>query len=81
MDGLENNRMMLRKFICIKVIVNLLKPIRHGFFWNTDDGEKVWIPFNYEGMARICVSCGKLGLGDSNCEEMKKHVLDLLIKD
>ncbi|KAL5565567.1 hypothetical protein UlMin_028731 [Ulmus minor] len=49
------------KFLHLKVLVNLNKPLFAGCFVPCPNGGKVWAQFRYERIAALCYKCGTLG--------------------
>ncbi|MFQ6654082.1 hypothetical protein Gotur_025197, partial [Gossypium turneri] len=49
------------EFCCLRIKLNVQKPLRRGIFVSTDNGNKFWIPFKYEKLPTFCFGCGRLG--------------------
>ncbi|XP_042958241.1 uncharacterized protein LOC122298932 [Carya illinoinensis] len=59
------------KFLRVKVMLDITKPLARGRFIS-QDGEKFWIPFKYERMANFCYHCGSIKHGHGTCENIEK---------
>ncbi|MFQ6668326.1 hypothetical protein Gotur_034011 [Gossypium turneri] len=48
----------------IRIKLNVQKPLRRGIFVSIGNGNRVWIPFNYETLPTFCFGCERLGHGN-----------------
>ncbi|KAI9113221.1 hypothetical protein K1719_015746 [Acacia pycnantha] len=69
-DPLYNGR-YLRNFLRARVILDLRKPLAHGFWLPRPDGRKIWITVKYEKLQSFCYNCGKLGHDNRSCQSEK----------
>ncbi|XP_042972822.1 uncharacterized protein LOC122304628 [Carya illinoinensis] len=58
------------KFLRVKVMLDITKPLARGRFINMD-GEKYWIPFRYERLNNFCYHCGAIKHGEGGCEKLE----------
>ena len=58
------------KFMCIRVEVQLNKPLRWGGYVSDIEGGKHWVTYKYERLPTICFIYGKLGHNLKLCEEI-----------
>lgn len=57
---LESRGVQQRKFIRLKVEMDLLKPLVKGFIL-MNEGEKKWLWIKYERLPKFCSACGLMG--------------------
>lgn len=58
----------LRKYLCVRVEVDITQPLKTGFFLSRGRDTMVWIQFQFERLNDFCYVCGKLGHGNKNCD-------------
>lgn len=51
----------------LKVVVDIEKPIKAGFFLEREDLSPLWIQFKYEKLGRFCFKCGIIGHEHDEC--------------
>ncbi|KAI9111843.1 hypothetical protein K1719_017533 [Acacia pycnantha] len=56
-----------RKFLRVRVMLNLRKPLAHGFWLPKPDGRNVWISMRYEKLQNFFYTCGKIGHDNRDC--------------
>ncbi|KAI9075750.1 hypothetical protein K1719_042236 [Acacia pycnantha] len=69
-DPFYNGR-YLRNFLRARVILDLRKPLAHGYWLPRPDGRKVWIAIKYEKLQSFYYNCGKLGHDNRTCQVEK----------
>lgn len=67
-----------KKFIRIRRLLDITKPLKTGFFLPRGDDYVVWIQFRYESLNDFCYRCGCIGHGFNSCQAMVENngVLD-----
>ncbi|KAF5445531.1 hypothetical protein F2P56_034577 [Juglans regia] len=61
------------KCLRVKVECDLRKPVARGRTIAVD-GRKIWVPFQYEKLPRLCFSCGRIVHGKDGCKESEGSV-------
>ncbi|KAL9680958.1 hypothetical protein QQ045_012739 [Rhodiola kirilowii] len=56
----ESSKEARRKYIRVRVEINIDEPVITGFFLNQPNREPLWIIVKYERLPKICSSCGWL---------------------
>lgn len=64
----EKDLLVYRKFISIRVLIHLTKPLRRDAMI-TLEGKKLWVEFRYEQLPNFCCTCGRLVNAEINCED------------
>ncbi|MFQ6668323.1 hypothetical protein Gotur_034011 [Gossypium turneri] len=59
------------EFCRLRIKLNVQKPLRRGIFVSIGNGNRVWIPFNYETLPTFCFGCERLGHGLQECTVIK----------
>ncbi|XP_042985402.1 uncharacterized protein LOC122314076 isoform X2 [Carya illinoinensis] len=57
----------LRKFIRLKVEIDVIKALQQGFMMPRLDNSEIWIAFKYEKLPDFCYACGRLGHSQVFC--------------
>lgn len=70
---------ILRGFIRVRVLVNILKPLLTGCWIPRVNKAKVWVVFKYEKLQGFCYNCGILGHEKMSCKRNK--VMSVLCKE
>ncbi|EOY19851.1 Zinc finger, CCHC-type-like protein [Theobroma cacao] len=55
------------KFMRIKVLLDLAKPLRRGLMLSMEENHVKWITLQYESLPQFCFKCGRMGHIESNC--------------
>jgi hypothetical protein len=50
-----------KSFLRILVKINVLEPLKPGFYLSREEGEPLWISFKYERLDIYCTFCGRIG--------------------
>lgn len=66
-----------KKFLQIKVAINVNQRLTCGFFHETIEQEKILIPLRYERLSEFCYKCGHLNHVEKDCTSEEKHCLPL----
>lgn len=56
-------------YLRLRVIIDITKPLKKGFFLKREGKEDLWIKFKYERLSDFCYICGKIGHGLNECSE------------
>ena len=51
----------------LKVVVDINKPLKAGFFFDRPGMRPLWIQFKFEKLGRFCFKCGMLGHEHEEC--------------
>ena len=70
--GEENSDKGGGRFVRVRVILNILKPLCRGRVISLDDRQDLWIPFKYEQLPNLCFCCGCLTHDDRSCNAWNK---------
>jgi hypothetical protein len=57
-----------KSFLRILVKIDVLEPLKPGFYLSREEGEPLWISFKYERLDIYCSSCGRIGHKDQHCD-------------
>lgn len=52
---------------CLKVSIDVQKPLQRGIFVGTEENEKTWVPFKYENHSGFCSKCERMGHVSKDC--------------
>ena len=55
-------------FLCMKVVIDISKPLCRGRLISLSKGEQSWVSFKYERLPSICYWCGCQNHVDSDCD-------------
>lgn len=55
----------------LKVMVDISKPLKAGFFLDREGRSSLWIQCKYEKLGRFCFKCGILGHEQDECRKQK----------
>ena len=55
-------------FLCMKVVIDISKPLCRGRLISLSKGEQSWVSFKYERLPNICYWCGCQNHVDSDCD-------------
>ncbi|KAI9112656.1 hypothetical protein K1719_016322 [Acacia pycnantha] len=69
-DPFYNGR-FLRSFLRARIILDLKRPLAHGFWMPTPEKKKVWISILYEKLQCFCYNCGRIGHDNRICKSEK----------
>lgn len=58
-----------KDYLRLRVIIDITKPLKKGFFLKRRDKEDLWIKFKYERLSDFCYVCGLIGHGLNDCME------------
>ncbi|KAI8563747.1 hypothetical protein RHMOL_Rhmol03G0132900 [Rhododendron molle] len=56
-------------YLHLRVIIDITKPLKKGFFLKREGKEDLWIKFKYERLSDFCYVCGRIGHGMNDCNE------------
>ncbi|XP_021770736.1 uncharacterized protein LOC110734918 [Chenopodium quinoa] len=56
------------KFMRVKVIVDINKPLQRGLKVVVDVNTTKWVGFKYERLGDFCYYCGRIGHNDKDCD-------------
>ncbi|XP_021725131.1 uncharacterized protein LOC110692445 [Chenopodium quinoa] len=65
----KSDPLSLGKFVRIKVMVDVHKPLRRGLFLATGGSKPKWIDIKFERLSDSCYYCGLLDHTDKECEK------------
>lgn len=58
-----------KDYLRLRVIIDITKPLKKGFFLKQRDKEDLWIKFKYERLSDFCYVCRLIGHGLNDCME------------
>ena len=61
--------MWAAKFIRVKVMLDVLKPLIPGFYHTRVEKSPFWVQFKYERLSEFCFNCGCLGHSINFCSK------------
>lgn len=67
LSTLKNGGGVPNQFFRIKVLVEVTKQLKRGFFAMDECGTKTWYRVSYERLPMFCFLCGTLGHGEAQC--------------
>ena len=56
-----------RSHLRILVKIDVLEPLKPGFYLSCQEGEPHWISFKYERLDIYCTTCGRIGHKEQHC--------------
>ena len=59
-----------RNYMCVKVSIDVRKPLKRKMKIKKAEGEWEWITFKYERLPTFCFFCGLLGHNEKFCEKL-----------
>jgi hypothetical protein len=62
-----NNCGSWRKYLRIRVAININEPLKKSLVFDRDEGEPVQIHFKYEKLGNFCFACGVIGHTENFC--------------
>ncbi|CAM8951292.1 unnamed protein product [Rhodiola kirilowii] len=62
-----------KRFIRVRVEIDIDKPVITGFFLRRLSGDPIWISVKYERLPTLCPDCGRLGHEGDDCREEAEH--------
>ena len=65
----ENNCGLRRRFMCIRVEINVLEPLKQSWVFEREGAEAVTVDFKYERLGNFCYVCGLLGHTHNFCSK------------
>ncbi|KAL2933375.1 Zinc finger CCHC domain-containing protein 13 [Bienertia sinuspersici] len=63
----ETDPLSLERYMRMKVLVDVRKPLRRGLKAATGVNAKKWVDIKYESLGDFCYFCGRLGHIDRDC--------------
>ncbi|KAI9075907.1 hypothetical protein K1719_042108 [Acacia pycnantha] len=66
-DPIYNGK-FVRGFMRARVLIDLRKPLSHGFWMDRPEGKKAWITIRYEKLQNFCYYCGRIGHDNRLCK-------------
>lgn len=63
-----------KRFLRIKIAVQVDEPLKCGFFFDSAQLQRIWISFKYELLSEFCYSCGSLLHTDQTCSHSLMHL-------
>ena len=77
----ENNLMgVWRNYMCIRVSIDVRKPLKRRMRLKKSGGDWVWIDFKYERLQVFCFICGLLGHTERQCPSLYDYPEGDIIK-
>lgn len=64
---LEKGELAWGEFLCIRVTLDILKPLLRGTKFSMWDRDSFWVRFSYERLPNFCYWCSWLGHRDREC--------------
>ena len=65
----NNNYGTWRKYMRLRVAMNIMEPLRPSWEFEREDAEPVTVVFKYEKLGNFCYICGMLGHTDGYCSK------------
>ncbi|KAE9465341.1 hypothetical protein C3L33_02748, partial [Rhododendron williamsianum] len=56
-----------KDYLRLRVIIDITRPLKKGFFLKRREKEDLWIRFKYERLSDFCYVCGLIGHGLNDC--------------
>lgn len=56
-----------KDYLRLRVIIDITKPLKKGFFLKRKEKEDLWVRFKYERLSDFCYVCGLIGHGLNDC--------------
>ena len=67
--------------VCVRVTLDISKPLCRGCKITLDGGTTGWVSFKYERLPSICFWCGCLTHGEKDCEQWIISEGSLIVED
>ncbi|KAF7128180.1 hypothetical protein RHSIM_Rhsim11G0009900 [Rhododendron simsii] len=58
---------IFKDYLRLRVIIDITKPLKKGFFLKRREKDDLWIRFKYERLSDFCYVCGLIGHGLNDC--------------
>ena len=68
-DFIGSSEGVWRRYIRVRVEVDVNCPLAPGFPLERDHLPELWIPFKYEKLRNFCFGCGLLGHDQRDCQD------------
>ncbi|KAG5556475.1 hypothetical protein RHGRI_006921 [Rhododendron griersonianum] len=56
-----------KDYLRLRIIIDITKPLKKGFFLKRREKEDLWVRFKYERLSDFCYVCGLIGHGLNDC--------------
>jgi hypothetical protein len=63
-----------KSYLRILVKIDVLEPLKPGFYLSSEEGEPHWISFKYERLGIYCITCGRIGHEEQHCNSPPAQV-------
>lgn len=65
----DDNDKLIGPFMRLRILIDVMKPLRRGLKLRVSDTESVWCPILYEKLPDLCFLCGLIGHSHRECIE------------
>ncbi|KAM7491058.1 hypothetical protein LguiA_033979 [Lonicera macranthoides] len=70
-EKLEATELLIHRFVRVKILVDVRRPLKRGFRLLDEAESYSWVPFKYERLGNFCFACGRLGHEKNFCKELE----------
>lgn len=64
---MDENSVERRYYLRVRTMVNLQKPLSHGFWIKRNSSQSTWVEFKYERLSDFCYRCGRIEHEEKSC--------------